>query len=115
MKKGSVIVDVSIDSGGCIETSRLTTHEDPTFVLHEVIHYGVPNISARYPRTASLAISNILAPFLMNIGNHGGIDQSIRFNYGLRSGTYMYKGILTNRTISNWFDLTSRDINLLIF
>ena len=82
---------------------------------HEVIHYGVPNISARYPRTASLAISNILAPFLMNIGNHGGIDQSIRFNYGLRSGTYMYKGILTNRTISNWFDLTSRDINLLIF
>ena len=114
MKKGSVIVDVSIDSGGCIETSRLTTHDAPTFVLHDVIHYGVPNISARYPRSASLALSNILAPFLMNIGNNGGIDPSIRFNFGLRTGAYMYKGILTNRTISNWFDLPSRDINLLI-
>lgn len=114
MKKGSVIVDVSIDSGGCIETSRLTSHDEPTFVLHDVIHYGVPNISARYPRTASLALSNILAPFLMNIGNTGGIESSIRFNFGLRTGTYMYKGILTNRTISKWFDMPSRDINLLI-
>ncbi len=114
MKKGSVIVDVSIDSGGCIETSRLTTHDEPTFVLHDVIHYGVPNISARYPRSASLALSNILAPFLMNIGNTGGVESSIRFNYGLRSGAYMYKGILTNRTISKWFDIPFRDINLLI-
>ena len=105
---------MSIDSGGCIETSRLTTHDEPTFVLHDVIHYGVPNISARYPRTASLAISNILTPFLLNISNNGGFDQSIRYNYGLRSGTYLYRGILTNRTISKWFDMSYRDINLLI-
>ena len=114
MKKGSVIVDVSIDSGGCIETSSLTSHDAPTFVAHEVIHYCVPNISARYPRTASLALSNILTPFLMNIGARGGIESSIRFNYGLRSGTYVYNGVLTNQMVSKWFDLPSRDINLLI-
>jgi len=114
MKKGSVIVDVSIDSGGCVETSRLTTHDSPTFVLHDVIHYGVPNISARYPRSASLALSHILSPFLLNIGNEGGIESSIRFNYSLRSGVYMFKGILTNSTVSKWFDIPFKDINLLI-
>lgn len=114
MKKGSVIVDVSIDSGGCFETSKLSTHHNPTFVTHDVIHYCVPNISARYPRSASLALSNILSPFLINIANQGGIEASLRLNYGLRSGTYCYKGILTNRTVSNWFDLPAKDINLLI-
>ncbi|MGB5431000.1 alanine dehydrogenase [Eudoraea sp.] len=115
MKKGSVIIDVSIDMGGCFETSELTTHDKPTREKFGVIHYGVPNIPARYPRTSSVSISNIFTPYLLKIGEDGGLENSLRFDRGLRNGLYMYHGILTNKSVGEWFDLKYSDINFLIF
>ncbi|WP_297690623.1 alanine dehydrogenase [uncultured Eudoraea sp.] len=115
MKKGSVIIDVSIDMGGCFETSELTTHDKPTREKYGVIHYGVPNIPARYPRTSSVSISNIFTPYLLKIGEDGGLENSLRFDKGLRNGLYMYHGILTNKSVGEWFDLKYSDINFLIF
>jgi alanine dehydrogenase len=115
MKKGSVIIDVSIDMGGCFETSELTTHDKPVINKYGVFHYGVPNIPARYPRTASVSISNIFTPYLLKIGEDGGLENSLRFDKGLRNGLYLYHGILTNKTVGEWFDLKYSDINFLIF
>jgi alanine dehydrogenase len=115
MKKGSVIVDVSIDTGGCFETSEITTHEKPTFIKNNVIHYCVPNIPSRYSKTASLSISNIITPYLIQIAEDGGIESSIRCNNGLKNGVYLYHGILTNKAIGEWFDLNDSDINLIVF
>ncbi|ATA90902.1 alanine dehydrogenase [Capnocytophaga canimorsus] len=113
MKKGAVIVDVSIDTGGCIETSQLTTLAAPTFVKHHVIHYCVPNIASRYARTASFSLSNILMPYLLKIGEEGGIENSLQTDYGLRNGLYFYHGVLTNATVSQWFDIPYKPVNLL--
>lgn len=115
MKKGAVIVDVSIDTGGCFETSEVTTHENPTYIKHGVIHYCVPNIPSRYSKTASLSISNIITPYLLQIADDGGIERAIRCDAGLKNGVYFYHGILTNKTIGEWFDLTHSDINLIVF
>ena len=114
MKEGAVIVDVSIDRGGCFETSNVTTHKTPTFVKHGVIHYCVPNIPARYARTASVSISNIFTPYLLDIAEEGGFENAARFDKSLRNGMYFYHGVLTNKTVGDWFDLPFRDINLLI-
>jgi alanine dehydrogenase len=115
MKDGAVIIDVSIDNGGCFETSEITTHSNPTIVKHGVIHYCVPNIPSRYARTASVSISNIFTPYLLNIGEMGGIENAARFDKSLQKGMYFYHGILTNKTIADWFTLPLTDINLLIF
>ena len=115
MKKGAVIIDVSIDMGGCFETSEVTTHDKPTYEKYGVIHYAVPNIPSRYPKTSSISISNMFTPYLMKIGEDGGLENSLRFDKGLRNGLYMYHGILTNRMVGDWFDLKFSDINFLIF
>jgi alanine dehydrogenase len=115
MKKGAVIVDISIDMGGCFETSEITTHEKPTFLKSNVLHYCVPNIPSRYSKTASLSISNIITPYLLQIAEDGGIESSIRCNAGLKNGIYLYHGILTNKAIGDWFDLPDNDINLIVF
>lgn len=115
MKKGAVVIDVSIDMGGCVESSEVTTHEKPTFVKHGVIHYCVPNIPSRYAQTSSRSISNICTPYLLHIAEQGGLENTLRYDRGLRNGLYFYHGILTNKSIAEWFDLTYRDINLLIF
>lgn len=115
MKKGAVIVDVSIDTGGCFETSEVTTHEKPTFIKSNVIHYCVPNIPSRYSKTASLSISNIITPYLLQIAEDGGLESAIRCNKGLKNGVYLYHGILTNKVIGDWFDLHNSDINLIVF
>lgn len=115
MKKRAVIIDVSIDMGGCFETSELTTHDKPVREKYGVLHYGVPNIPARYPKTSSVSISNIFTPYLLKIGEDGGLENALRFDKGLRNGLYMYHGILTNRTVGEWFDLKFSDINFLIF
>mgnify|MGYP003685794187 CR=1 FL=1 len=114
MKDGAIIVDVSIDRGGCFESSKVTTHSKPTFEKHGVIHYCVPNIPSRYARTASVSISNIFTPYLLEIAEEGGFENAARFDKTLRNGMYFYHGILTNRTVADWFDLPYRDINLLI-
>lgn len=115
MKKGAVIVDVSIDTGGCFETSEVTSHEKPTFIKNDVLHYCVPNIPSRYSKTASLSISNIITPYLMQIANDGGIESAIRCDMSLKNGVYLYHGILTNKAIGDWFDLPNNDINLIVF
>ena len=115
MKKGAVIMDVSIDMGGCFETSEVTSHKKPTIERFGVIHYGVPNIPSRYPRTSSISISNIFTPYLLKLGEDGGLENSLRFDRGLRNGLYMYHGILTNKSVGDWFGLSSNDINFLIF
>lgn len=115
MKGGAVIVDVSIDTGGCFETSEVTTHEKPTFIKHNVVHYCVPNIPSRYSKTASISISNIITPYLLQIAEDGGVEYAIRHDAGLRHGIYSYHGILTNKAVGDWFNLPHKDINLLVF
>ena len=112
MQEGSVIIDVSIDRGGVSETSEVTSHSDPIVVKHGIVHYGVPNIPARYARTASRSLSNIFVNYLLDIGEKGGIDGAARINKGLRNGIYIYKGVLTNKAVGKWFDIDYKDINL---
>lgn len=114
MKPGSVIVDLSIDKGGCFETSETRDHLNPAFVKHGVIHYCVPNITARVARTSSIAISNVFSPLLADIGEMGGIKQQLKDDTGLRHGVYLYNGILTNSYLGNLYNIPSRDINLLM-
>lgn len=114
MKPGAVIVDVSIDRGGCFESSEVTNHKKPTFEKFGVIHYCVPNIPSKYSRTSSVSISNIFTPYLLNIAEEGGFENAVRFNKSLQKGMYFYHGILTNKSVADWFGLPFRDINLLI-
>lgn len=114
MKPGSVIVDVSIDQGGCFETSQVTNHNNPIFIKHEVIHYCVPNIASRVSRTASFALSNIFSPILLDMGDRGGCKELIKDNIGFRSGVYMYRGTLTSEVLGKVFDLKYKNIELLI-
>lgn len=115
MKKGAVVIDVCVDMGGCFETTEMTSHDNPTFIKHDIIHYGVPNIPARYPKTASISISNIFTPYILEIAESGGLENAIRFDDGLKNGLYFYRGILTNKAVADWFDLPYSDLNLLIF
>lgn len=114
MKAGSVIIDVSIDQGGCFATSEVTTLDRPTFVKHDVIHYCVPNIASRVSRTASVAISNILTPILLKAGSTGSIEHLFFSNLGLRHGVYTYKGCLTNEYLGERFQIKSTALDLLI-
>ena len=114
MKAGAVIIDVSIDQGGSFATSRLTSHDKPTFLEYDVVHYCVPNIVARIPQTSSKAISNILTPFFMEAGSPQGIQALLHSSAGFRNGIYMYRGCLTNKYLSNFFKVKYTDINLLL-
>ncbi|HMC85928.1 MAG TPA: alanine dehydrogenase [Chitinophagaceae bacterium] len=114
MRPGSVIIDVSIDRGGCFETSEITTHEHPIYMKYGVIHYCVPNIPSGFARTASQAISNVLMPLLLEAGDEGGFENLIWHQVHLRSGIYLFKGALTNFYLSQRFDLKYTDLNLLI-
>jgi alanine dehydrogenase len=114
MKKGAVIVDISIDQGGCIETSECKSQVDPVFTKHGVIHYCVPNLPSRVARTASIAISNVFAPLLLRMGEAGGLKQFLKDDAGVRNGVYIYNGILTNNFIGKHFDIPSKDIDLLM-
>jgi len=114
MKQGTVIVDVSIDQGGCFETSKVTSHTNPVFLKHGVIHYCIPNIASRVSRTASYALSTIFAPILSNIGDEGGLQNMLRENAGVRHGVYIYQGILTNKYLGESFNLPSNDIDLFL-
>jgi alanine dehydrogenase len=114
MRPGSVIVDVSIDHGGCFETSSITTHENPVFRKFDVIHYCVPNIPSGFARTASQAISNVLMPLLLETADDGGFENLVWYKINIRSGIYLFKGALTNFHLSQRFDLKYTDLNLLI-
>ncbi len=114
MKKGSVIIDVSIDRGGCIETSEMRTQVDPVFVKHGIIHYCVPNIPSRVARTASIALSNVFAPLIVGMGGMGNMGKHLKSSVGLRHGVYIYNGILVNETIGQRLGIPPKDINLLM-
>src|SRR6201991_2222533 len=114
MRTGSVIIDVSIDRGGCFETSEITSHEHPVFIKYGVIHYCVPNIPSGFARTASQAISNVITPLLLEASEEGGFDNLVWHKIHLRSGIYLFKGALTNFHLSQRFDLKYTDLNLLI-
>jgi alanine dehydrogenase len=114
MRPGSVVVDVSIDRGGCFETSELTSHEKPVFTKYDVIHYCVPNIPSGFARTASQAVSNVLMPLLIEISDEGGLENLIWHKFNIRNGIYLFKGALTNVHLSQRFNLKYTDLNLLI-
>ncbi len=114
MKHGAVIIDVSIDQGGCFGTSRVTSHDQPIYVEHGVVHYCVPNIASRVPRTASSALSNILTPMLLESEEFGGMERFIYHHQGLRHGVYTYKGCVTNYHLGERFGIKTTDIDLLL-
>lgn len=114
MQPNSIIVDAVVDQGGCIATSRPTTHSDPVYRVHDVIHYGVPNIPSNAARTASNALSNVLFPYLQYIGESSTLQEALWGNVVLRNGTYAYRRHLTKKNLAHRFGLPHRDIELLI-
>ena len=114
MKRGSVIIDLSIDTGGCVETAEPRAIQDPIYEKHGVIHYSAWNLPSRVPKTASIALSNVFRPLMQEIADAGGITPMLKFNNGLRSGVYIYNGILTNEVLGQKFGILSKDINLLL-
>ena len=114
MKSKSVIVDVSIDKGGCFETSEITNHEKPTFVKHDVIHYCVPNIASRSSKTASYSLSNVLAPILLEVGDGGGVQGMLLRSQNIRCGVYVYNGVITNKGFGSWFELPFKEIRFIL-
>ena len=114
MKEGSILIDVSIDQGGCFETSHPTTHKNPVFKKHGVTHYCVPNIPSKVPHTASQSLNNIFGPIILDAGTEGGIENLLRIDWGVRQGVYIYNGTVTNSFISKYFNLPFQDIDLLM-
>lgn len=114
MRPNSLIIDVSIDQGGCFETSRVTNHQEPVFEEHGVLHYCVPNIPSRVSRTASYALSNIFTPMLLAMGEEGGFNEYIWAHQQIRKGIYIYKGNLTNAQLGERFQLNYKEIDFLI-
>lgn len=114
MKKGSVVIDLSIDRGGCIETTECRALRDPVYEKYGVIHFSAWNLPSRVARTASIALSNIFNPLLQNIAEAGGITQLLKNDRGLRNGVYLFNGILTNEMLGQKFGAISKDLDLLI-
>ena len=113
MRAHSVIIDVAIDSGGNFECSEATTHEQPVRKINDIIYYGVPNITSRVGRTASYALSNVFTPLMDAMNMNGGFSDSLRKNRGLRNGTYLFKGNLTNKNLADRFNLKYHDLDLI--
>jgi alanine dehydrogenase len=114
MKKGSVIIDLSIDRGGCIETTECRPLKDPVYEKHGVIHFSAWNLPSRVARTASIALSNIFAPLLQGLADAGSITHLLKNDPGLRNGVYIYNGMLTNETLGQKFGVLSKDLDLLL-
>ncbi len=114
MQKNSVIIDLSIDQGGCVETSELTTHDRPVFMKHGVIHYCVPNVPSRIAHTATSALSNIFTPTILRAAEEGGIEEMIFSHKWFMKGVYAYKGSLTNEAVAKRFSMKFKNIELLL-
>jgi alanine dehydrogenase len=114
MKKGAVVIDLSIDRGGCIETTECRALHDPVYEKHGVIHFSAWNLPSRVARTASIALSNIFTPLLQSMADAGGITQLLKNDQGVRNGAYLYNGMLTNETLGQKFGIISKDLDLLI-
>lgn len=114
MKKGAVIIDLSIDRGGCIETTECRTLSEPAYEKFGVIHFSAWNLPSRVARTASMALSNIFNPLLQDIINAGSLTTHLKNNPGVRQGVYLYNGKLTNETLGNKFGMLPKDLGLLL-
>jgi alanine dehydrogenase len=114
MKPGSVIIDIHVDQGSSFETGIYQPPDQMIFTRHGVVHYMVPNLPAKVARTASIALSNVLLPILLDKGRCGGILQLLKDDRGVRRGVYLYNGILTNELIGSQFGIPYQDINLLL-
>lgn len=114
MKKGTIIVDLSVDQGGCFESTRPTTLKHPVYEKHGVIHHCLPSISALFPRSASIAFSNIISSLVLDIAQTNGITNAVKENAGIRHGVFLFCGILTNHYVGKHFDISSKDISLLL-
>jgi alanine dehydrogenase len=114
MKHGSVVIDLSIDRGGCIETSECRALHDPVYVKHGIVHFSAWNLPSRVARTASIALSNVFTPMLQSMADAGGITQLLKYDRGVRNGAYLYNGLLTNETLGQKFGRMSKDLDLLI-
>jgi len=114
MKKGAVVIDLSIDRGGCIETTECRAMHNPVYEKHGVVHFSAWNLPSRVARTASIALSNVFTPLLQGLADSGGITQLLKYNQGVRNGAYLYNGMLTNETLGQKFGIISKDLDLLI-
>ena len=113
MPEASIIIDISIDSGGCFETSEITSHDNPCFEKHGIIHYCIPNMASAVGRTASIAMSNFVGPMVQQISEHGGVQECLHYDLNVRSGLYLYRGLLTKRHLGEHFDLPFSNDSLL--
>jgi len=114
MKAHSVIIDISIDQGGCFETSEVTDHDNPVFRKYDITHYGVPNVASRVSRTASYVLTNIFTPILLNIGEMGGLKEMLWSKNGVRKGVYIFEGHLTNGQLGELFKIPHKELDLLV-
>ncbi len=114
MKARSVIVDVSIDHGGCFETSEVTTWDAPVYSKHDVTHFCVPNLASRVARTASFALNNLTSPLLQTLAEDGGLEEALARRSNWRPGVYMFRGLVTTRELAEPFDLPFTDLELLL-
>lgn len=114
MKPNSLIIDLSIDQGGCVATSEITTHDKPVFRKYDVVHYCVPNVASRVAHTATTALSNIFTPTILRAAEEGGVEEMIFTHKWFMKGVYTYKGSVTNETIARKFGLKHKNIDLLL-
>lgn len=113
MKSGAVIVDTMIDQGGCIATSKCTTHSNPVYIKEDVLHYCVPNIPSQVANSASYALNNVIVPFLLALGDAGSLHEAIWDVHDIRTGIYTYKGHIAKKSIGKMLGLPYRDVELL--
>lgn len=114
MKEGAIIIDVSIDQGGCVETSKETTHSNPVYKMHGITHYCVPNIASMVPRTASISVSNYLLPLIIAMGEMGGLENFLQSDPGFSKGVYLFNGTMTNRQVSEKYTIPFQNLELLM-
>jgi alanine dehydrogenase len=104
MRPGSVVIDISVDQGGCVETIRMTTHSDPTYVVDGVVHYGVGNMPGAVPRTSTYALTNVTLPFVMAVAERG-LEDAVRESAPLALGVNVYGGAVTNAAVAEAHDM----------
>jgi alanine dehydrogenase len=113
MRTGSVLVDISIDQGGCFETSHVTTHSEPTFVSHGIVHYCVGNMPGAVPRTSTYALTNVTLPYVVAIASHG-LEDALRADAALALGVNTYAGQVTNPGVAEAHDLPFTPLSELV-
>jgi alanine dehydrogenase len=114
MKPDSLIIDLSIDQGGCVATSEITSLANPTYRKFDVIHYCVPNVASRVANTATTALSNIFTPTILRAAEEGGVEEMIFAHKWFMKGVYAYKGSLTNESVARKFKMKYKNIELLL-